>query len=354
MVRACAGLVAILLAWCAVPTPAALAETMPDWQALFDVLALTNQQRAAEGLTPLQMDTALIATATLRAGEAAQRFEHLRPDGTSCFTAFPADYAKPWGENLAYGQATPEAVVAAWMASQAHRENILGADYRSLGVGLVLVNGKRYWAQAFTAEAVDPMDQPTAGTTVASATPSPTAAVTPAVVKTVAGGVTVRLAKSRYVYAGKAIKPKVTVVAGAVTLKKGRDYTVTYKSNAAPGRASVVVKGKAKPLGRLVVKFTITPPAPRIKTALAAGAGRVKIAWSKAKGAVGYQAQASDGPTFGGGNSVVLASTLTSVLLEGNFEAGSTYYLRLRGYVTLGGKRVYGPWSAVKSFTATG
>ena len=54
---------------------------------------------------------------------------------------------KSAGENIAKGQATPQAVVNAWMNSSGHRANILNKSYTRIGVGYV-ANG-RYWTQMF-------------------------------------------------------------------------------------------------------------------------------------------------------------------------------------------------------------
>jgi len=51
------------------------------------------------------------------------------------------------GENIAYGQRTPQAVVNAWMNSSGHRANILNANYTQIGVGYV-ADGN-YWTQMF-------------------------------------------------------------------------------------------------------------------------------------------------------------------------------------------------------------
>lgn len=51
------------------------------------------------------------------------------------------------GENIAYGQRTPQAVVQAWINSSGHRANILNASYTHLGVGYV-ADG-HYWTQMF-------------------------------------------------------------------------------------------------------------------------------------------------------------------------------------------------------------
>ena len=55
------------------------------------------------------------------------------------------------GENIAYGQSTPQQVMNAWMNSSGHRANILNANYTTIGVGYTVINGTAYWAQLFTA-----------------------------------------------------------------------------------------------------------------------------------------------------------------------------------------------------------
>ena len=72
-----------------------------------------------------------------RAKEVAKVASHTRPDGTNCFTVLKeygvSDTAT--GENAAWGETTPEKVVADWMASEGHRVNIMdpAAKYMCLG-----------------------------------------------------------------------------------------------------------------------------------------------------------------------------------------------------------------------------
>ena len=62
----------------------------------------------------------------------------------------------------------------------------------------------------------------------------------------------------RYKYTGKAIKPAVKkVTVGGVTLKKGRDYTVTYKNNKKTGTATVIITGKGNYKGTIKKTFKI-------------------------------------------------------------------------------------------------
>ena len=61
------------------------------------------------------------------------------------------------GENLALGHTSAGIVVADWMNSPTHRENILSDDYLEMGIGLRedSVDARHYWVQLFVGERVD-------------------------------------------------------------------------------------------------------------------------------------------------------------------------------------------------------
>ena len=91
--------------------------------------------------------------AQVRAAETVQSFSHTRPNGSSFSTALTeagVSYTRS-GENIAYGQSTPQQVVQAWMNSSGHRANILNGSFTTIGVGYTVVGGTAYWAQLFTA-----------------------------------------------------------------------------------------------------------------------------------------------------------------------------------------------------------
>ncbi|MBR3772690.1 MAG: hypothetical protein IKL07_10530 [Clostridium sp.] len=116
------------------------------------VYQLINQERKSRGLSELIYDTGIERAAYKRAVETKQLFSHTRPDGTSCFTVFEEfgiSY-RACGENIAYGQRTPEEVMDAWMHSEGHKANILSTNFGKVGVGCYEVNGVLYWVQLFT------------------------------------------------------------------------------------------------------------------------------------------------------------------------------------------------------------
>ena len=117
------------------------------------VVSLVNAERAKQGLSALTVSTKVQQAAQTRAGELKTSFSHTRPSGASCFTARTeagVSYTRA-GENIAYGQSSPAAVVQAWMNSSGHRANILSRDFTTIGVGYTVVNGTAYWSQFFTA-----------------------------------------------------------------------------------------------------------------------------------------------------------------------------------------------------------
>lgn len=127
----------------------------------YEVLTLVNQERAKVGLSPLTMDQGLLDTAMLRANEITSYFSHTRPDGTTCFTAFPDGHYGYYyiGENIAMGQISPSSVMTSWMNSSGHKENILKSQYKSIGIGCIKANGCYYWVQCFSSKNATPAVQ---------------------------------------------------------------------------------------------------------------------------------------------------------------------------------------------------
>lgn len=96
----------------------------------------------------MSLNKELCKNADVRAVESAKSFSHTRPDGRGFQTAVTV----PWnyvGENIAWGQKTPDAVMEAWMKSEGHRKNILNPSYTTLGVGIYEKDNIIYWSQLF-------------------------------------------------------------------------------------------------------------------------------------------------------------------------------------------------------------
>lgn len=116
-----------------------------------EVIRLVNEQRAQNGLKPLTANWELSRVARYKSQDMVDNryFSHTSPTYGTPFQmmkAFGLSF-RTAGENIAYGQRTPQAVVNAWMNSSGHRANILNASYTQIGVGYV--SSGHYWTQMF-------------------------------------------------------------------------------------------------------------------------------------------------------------------------------------------------------------
>ena len=116
-----------------------------------EVIRLVNEIRVQYGLQPLKTNWELSRVARYKSQDMVDKhyFSHTSPTYGSPFQmmkAFGLSY-RTAGENIAYGQRTPQEVVNAWMNSSGHRANILNSSYTQIGVGYV-ANGN-YWTQMF-------------------------------------------------------------------------------------------------------------------------------------------------------------------------------------------------------------
>lgn len=130
-------------------TISALSPDVASFEA--EVIRLVNQHRAEAGLSPLRANWELSRVARYKSQDMADNryFAHNSPVYGTPFQmirAFGLSF-RTAGENIAYGQRTPQAVVSAWMNSSGHRANILSGSYPQVGVGYV--SQGHHWTQMF-------------------------------------------------------------------------------------------------------------------------------------------------------------------------------------------------------------
>ena len=149
-------------------------------------------------------------------------------------------------------------------------------------------------------------------------------------------------------YNGKAQKPAVTVYAGNERLSP-ECYTVSYKNNKNVGYGTVEVNGKgrySKYSG--TVKFKINFKKPSLSSAKSTKKKTLTASWKKTGGNSGWQVQYSTNKKFrSGARTVNLKAGKTKTTIR-KLKSRKTYYIRVRGYKNVGGKRMYSDWSNVK------
>jgi uncharacterized protein YkwD len=125
-----------------IPTPENLSRIVAA------TLCLINKQRHAAGLASVHTKPALRQAATEFSQEMVSEdfFNHVSPAGSTPLDRLrAAGYIKSGhgytiGENIGAAtgsDATPDAIVASWMASSGHRANILNPAFRDTGIGVV-------------------------------------------------------------------------------------------------------------------------------------------------------------------------------------------------------------------------
>jgi len=110
------------------------------------ILCLVNAERTRRGLGPLRRSRLLGRSASGHSHSMIRNgyFGHDGPGGGFVERIRRSGYANgsgSWqvGENLAWGageRGTPEAIVASWMKSAQHRQNILEREFDHLGLGI--------------------------------------------------------------------------------------------------------------------------------------------------------------------------------------------------------------------------
>ena len=149
------------------------------------------------------------------------------------------------------------------------------------------------------------------------------------------------------VYTGKALKPAPVVKYNGKKLVKGTDYTVKYAANKAVGTATVTVTGIGK-YGESVKKaFKINPRAVALSK-LTAGKQQLTVTWKKGKNITGYQVQYSLKKSFSAAKTVTIKKAATVKAVLKKLKTGKTWYVRVRTYKTVKGKKYYSAWSKAK------
>ncbi|MGK5738850.1 CAP domain-containing protein [Micromonospora sp. URMC 103] len=117
-----------------------------------EVVDLVNAERAKAGCNPVSIDDKLMTAAQGHSQDQAdhQDMSHDGSDGSDPGERIErVGYEwRTYGENVAWNQKTPAAVMDAWMNSPGHRANILNCAFTEIGVGIASSNGP-YWTQDF-------------------------------------------------------------------------------------------------------------------------------------------------------------------------------------------------------------
>ena len=169
-------------------------------------------------------------------------------------------------------------------------------------------------------------------------------------IKPTSSGNYAKISATKYTYDGNYKKPTVTLYNGNKKAISPAFYTVSYSNNKNPGTAKATVKFQNGYSGSMVVNFTINPKGTSLSS-LSAASKAFTAKWKKqATQTTGYEIQCATNTGFTKGVKTVAAtsSSSTSKKITG-LSKKKTYYVRIRTYKTVSGKKYYSSWSAKKS-----
>jgi uncharacterized protein YkwD len=112
-----------------------------------EIIRLTNAEREKAGLPALRVMSELMASSQAKARDFVENryFEHISPVYGSVpqmIRSFGVSFVMA-AENIACIDASAEGVIIGWMASEAHRNNILHKNFTHVGVGVEIMQEKK-------------------------------------------------------------------------------------------------------------------------------------------------------------------------------------------------------------------
>lgn len=113
------------------------------------VFRLTNQARGDAGARTLRRSFVLDRSAQAKARRLARTGDLEHGLWWKLIDKFAGRRYGAIGENIAARQDDPEQVIREWLASPAHRRNILAPKFTHLGVGFARRGDSEYWVQHF-------------------------------------------------------------------------------------------------------------------------------------------------------------------------------------------------------------
>lgn len=363
------------------------------------------------GLRTLQYDYDLEKIAMQRAAEIAVYYAHERPNTKMFYTAYNT-YAS-CGENIAAGFTSAADVMEGWKetycdyAGQGHRRNMLKSTYTTIGLACVYYNGTYYWVQEFRNPDVNgnptqdvngvqstnveiansavtgqsiaqntnyinipcgsftDLPQLNGSLTTTNAWPNSTNPNVTLNSAWTVGDPSIAEVIGSKIYAYKLGTTTITTKAFGITYTATINVSVGVNGEtqvAPPHFHSYSKKVTKAPTNKAVGKMTYTCACGHSYTENIAKLvnssfkkvtptkNTIKATWKMVVSANGYEVQYSSDKKFKKNKSTYKANANTSTgLTIRKLKSKKTYYLRIRSYRIIEGKKYYTPWSSAKT-----
>lgn len=159
---------------------------------------------------------------------------------------------------------------------------------------------------------------------------------------------TVKLSSTKIAFNPYGSYPSVTVYDSVGNLISPSEYVVTYDDNFKTGKAWVYVNFVGNNYkGELTSSFMIIPAKPTPTSLKSKKSKQITYSWKKDSNASGYQIQYSTSSSFSKKKtkSYIISKNSTKSKTFSSLKKKKKYYVRMRCYKTIDGKRQFSSWS---------
>lgn len=314
-----------------------------------------------KNLNELSYDYELEKFAMQRAAEIAVYFSHTRPNGKSCFSIYEENGLEYGyvGENIAYGYMTAEAVNEAfWEANQmyngqGHRRNMLGGNYKTVGIGHAYYNGVHYWVEEFSSEQYShEKTEPEDGNVTVQIELDSTHAIANTTPTQVSSNCKVTFHENggtSLQFSQKTVKKNTSL--GILPSVKRKGYTLKGWYSAKKGGSKITSATKITKNMTLYAQWSKVAKPTKVTnlTVKSTKKGQCTITYKEIAKVSGYQTAYSTDKKFSSKN-IKYSTTIGSKATLKNLKKGKRYYVKVRAYRLDSEKnKVYGSYSSVKS-----
>lgn len=159
----------------------------------------------------------------------------------------------------------------------------------------------------------------------------------------------IKLSYTACTYSNEYKKPKVTVTDRSGNTIPSKYYTLRYSNNKGIGKASVKITFKGKYSGSATRSFTIRPRNTSV-TQLNAKSKGFYVKWKRQTiQTTGYQIRYSLSSDFSNAQTKTITKNTTLSTTVSKLKGGKRYYVQIRTYKSVNGKRFYSPWGKTSS-----
>ena len=133
------------------------------------------------------------------------------------------------------------------------------------------------------------------------------------------------------------------------TARHNRTVFVVNKQSIEEADNQIRIIFKGNYTGSKTLYFTITPKKVSLSSVKSTAKKKATVKWSKQSGVTGYEILLATNSKFSKGKKVVTvkgASAKSKTVTK--LKSKKTYYVKVRSYKTIDGKKVYGSYSKVK------